>query len=216
MAAMLRLNVGCGQTPTTGWKNYDNSWSVRLANKPIIALVLSKVGILKKWQRDFIGLAKRTGIQWADVTRKIPELDQSVEILYSSHMIEHLDKDQVSGFLKEARRVLAPGGIIRLAVPNIRFHIDNYVQDNDADRFIEKTLLTRPRPKTFFDKLSYLLVGDRHHKWMYDGESLCNKLSAAGFREPRVMEAGTTLIQDPGQLNLREREPESVFVEAIN
>ena len=29
----LKINIGCGDTPTKGWSNYDNSWSVRLAKK---------------------------------------------------------------------------------------------------------------------------------------------------------------------------------------
>ncbi len=213
---MSRLNVGCGQSPTAGWKNYDNSWSVRLAKKPIVARILGKLGILKQWQKDFITVAKQSEIHWADVTRRLPEPDRSVEVLYSSHMLEHLDQDQVATFLKEARRVLVSGGIIRLALPNIRYHVDNYLHDNDADNFIEKTLLACPPRKTSLDKLKHFLVGDRHHLWMYDGDSLCKLLLAAGFQSPQVMESGTTTIRDPGPLNLRERAPESVFVEAVN
>lgn len=213
---MSRLNVGCGQTPTPGWKNYDNSWSVRLAHRPIAARLVGIVGRLEPWQKEFMAVARRSGIQWADVAKRIPEPDRSVAVLYSSHMVEHLDKDQVLRFLKEARRVLLPGGIIRLAVPNIRFHVDNYLQDRDADKFIGATYLTCQRPKSLLDKLKYLLVGERHHQWMYDGESLCKLLSSVGFQKPQVMEPGTTMIKEPGQLNLREREPESVFVEAFN
>ena len=51
---------------------------------------------------------------------------------------------------------------------------------------------------------------------MYDGKSLCNLLSSAGFEEPRILETGLTTIPDPGMLDLKERSPESVFVEAVN
>jgi predicted SAM-dependent methyltransferase len=211
-----RLNVGCGQTPTAGWKNYDNSPSVRLARRPITALLLRKLGMLNSRQQEFIAFTRRSEIHWADATRGIPEPDRSAEVLYSSHMLEHIDKREAMRFLGEARRVLIPGGIIRLALPNIRYFVDKYLQHHDADKFIEDTLLTRPKNRTILDKLKYLWVGDRHHLWMYDGESLCKFLSAAGFRGPQVMEPGTTTIKEPGQLNLREREPESVFVEAVN
>lgn len=213
---MSRLNVGCGQTPTAGWKNYDNSPSVRLARRPITALLLDKLGMLDSRQKEFIAFAKLSEIQWANVTRKIPEPDRSVEVLYSSHMLEHLDKSEAMHFLNEVRRILISGGMIRLAVPDIHYHVDNYLQHKDADRFIEETLLTRPKNKSFLDKLKYFWVGDRHHLWMYDGDSLCKLLSVAGFQNAQVMEPGTTKIKDPGQLNLREREPESVFVEAVN
>ena len=51
---------------------------------------------------------------------------------------------------------------------------------------------------------------------MYDGKSLCNLLSSAGFEEPRILETGLTTIPDPGMLDLKERSHESVFVEAVN
>jgi hypothetical protein len=49
---------------------------------------------------------------------------------------------------------------------------------------------------------------------MYDGESLCRLLSELGFVDAKVAEPGTTIIPNPAPLNLCERCPESVFVEA--
>ena len=131
-------------------------------------------------------------------------------------MIEHLEKLDVASFFKEARRILKSGGIIRLAVPNIKYQVDNYLKDGDADKFIESTYLTRKKPKTIIAKIKHLLIGDRNHQWMYDGKSLCNLLSSAGFEEPKILEPGLTTIPDPGTLDLKERSPESVFVEAVN
>ncbi|MDB4916847.1 MAG: hypothetical protein JWM95_4491 [Gemmatimonadetes bacterium] len=210
------LNVGCGQAPTPGWTNYDNSPSVRLIRKPLRLWVLRRLGIVQAEQEDFIAFARKSAIDWADVTRSIPEANQTVDVIYSSHMLEHLDNEQAMRFLAEARRVLIHGGIIRLALPNIRYHVDNYLQDGDADRFIRAILLTHPRNKTLIEKLKYLWIGERHHAWMYDGASLCKLLTAAGFHDARELESGATSIKDPGALNLRERSPESVFVEAVN
>jgi predicted SAM-dependent methyltransferase len=213
---MSRLNVGCGQSPTAGWKNYDNSPSVRLAGRPVTTLLLSKLGMIPPRQRDFIASATQSGILWANVTRHIPEPDRSVRVVYSSHMLEHLDRDEAVHFLKEARRVLRPAGVIRIAVPDLRYHVDNYLKQKDADKFVDGLLMTHAVDRTLFARLRHLWTGGRQHKWMYDGESLCKLLSATGFQDPRVMESGTTRIDDPGELNLREREPESVFVEAVN
>lgn len=212
----IKINIGCGQTPTKGWKNYDNSWSVRLAKKPLVAFVLGKSGFLSGPQKQFISFAKKEKILWANATKRIPEDTASVDVVYSSHMIEHIEKEEVKIFLKEARRILKSGGILRIAVPNIKHHVENYLQDGDADKFIESTHLTRKRPQTFIEKQKYLILGDRNHQWMYDGNSLCKILSSAGFQEPRVMEAGSTNIAEPGDLDLRERSPESVFVETVN
>ena len=131
-------------------------------------------------------------------------------------MLEHLDRDEAKEFFKEARRVLMSGGIIRLSVPDLRLRMDNYFHDEDADKFIESTLLSRPKPKSLFEKIKYSIVGDRRHMWMYDGKSLCKMLDSHGFENPQVMKPGTTNIPDPGSLDLNERAEESLYVEAIN
>ena len=59
------------------------------------------------------------------------------------------------------------------------------------------------------------LVDDRRqHRWMYDGASLAKLLQDKGFVDVTVLPAGKTGIADPGELNLREREDESAYVEA--
>ena len=143
------------------------------------------MGFLSKHQQDFISCAGKSNIKWADATRHIPEKDTSVGVVYSSHMIEHLEREDALKFLKESRRILKSGGVIRLAVPDIRHYAVNYLKSGDADRFVDDTRLTRKKPKTIIEKIKYLVTGDRGHKWMYDGRSLCKLLSTAGFRVPR-------------------------------
>ena len=212
----IRVNIGCGQTPTEGWNNYDNSLAIRLSGIPLVTQIAVSIGLLSKSQKEFISFARNSDIKWADAARHIPEADGSVEVLYSSHMVEHLDREEAVAFLKEARRVLKTGGIIRLALPNIMYHVENYLEHKDADAFIEDILLTKEKPETITQKLKDVIVGDRHHKWVYDGDSLCRLLLSGGFKDPRVMEPGSTIIKDPGTLDLEERAPESVYVEAIN
>lgn len=131
-------------------------------------------------------------------------------------MLEHLDQKEATQFLAEVRRVLKRGGIIRIAVPNISYHIETYLETGDADLFVKNTGLVQQKPRTFVEKMKYLVVGARNHQWMYDGDSLCNRLTHAGFEKPRTMPPGVTTIAEPGNLNLVERVPESVFVEAQN
>jgi len=211
-----KINIGCGQTPTKGWQNYDNSWSIRLAKNPILATILGKMGFLSEPQQRFISFAQKEHILWANAAQRIPEVNGSINVVYSSHMIEHMEREDVMNFLKEARRILESHGTIRIAVPNIKYHVENYISKEDADKFIEATHLTRKSPKTIIEKIKYLIIGDRNHQWMYDGDSLCRLLSSAGFEDPQIMDAGSTKIADPGELDLSERSPESVFVEAIN
>lgn len=213
---MTRINIGCGATPTAGWVNYDNSPSVRLAQMPALAGTLGRLKLLSSEQREFIAFARRSDIRHADAVRRIPQPDRSADVVYSSHMVEHLDRSEALRFLAEARRVLVPGGIIRIAVPDLRYHVDCYLEEKDADTFMEAVRLGRMRPRGLRQKVTNAIAGDREHHWMYDGKSMSKLLASAGFLDPRVMPAGTTTIPDPEPLDLSERIPQSVFVEATN
>ncbi len=210
----MKVNFGCGATPTPGWANYDNSISVRLAKHPILVAVLGRLGLIDKGQKSLILSARNGDIRWADATARIPLPDASVDVLYSSHMVEHLDRESAKAFFLEIQRVLMPNGIVRIVVPDLEKLVAEYVIQKDADAFIERSLLTRPTPQSILDKLKYLAVGDRHHQWMYDGQSMVRLLITAGFKEPCIIPPGSTLISDPGPLNLWERAEESVYVEA--
>lgn len=213
---MIRVNVGCGQTPTEGWQNFDNSMSIRLAKVPLLVSLLAKLRLLKRSQLEFIEFIRGNAIEYADGAEKLPFATGSVDVVYSSHMLEHLDREEARGFLREARRVLKPGGIIRLAVPDLRGQVQGYLESNDADAFIAGTHLTQERPRTLAKRLRILFVGTRHHQWMYDGASLSRLLISEGFENASVVPAGASRIPDPGNLDLSERKDESVYVEAEN
>jgi SAM-dependent methyltransferase len=209
-----RVNIGCGMTPTAGWQNFDNSFSLKLSKYPRFSSVLYRLKLISSHQMEYISFCKTNNIKWADATKRIPLSNGSAEIVYSSHMLEHLDKNEASLFLSEAKRVLKPGGIIRLVLPDLAKSIAGYNQHKDADSFIESTLMCVPNPRSFSQRLRTAIVGNRHHLWMYDGHSLSKLLLANGFVNPQILASGETNITEPKPLDLNEREEESVYIEA--
>ena len=206
----IRVNVGCGYTPTPGWVNLDNSLTVRLA--PVIRR-LAKVGVVPSGMAGFADVAAAHGIRWCDASRRLPFADGSVDAIYTSHMFEHLGTGPARRFLAEALRVLVPGGILRVAVPDLRLFVQDYVARGDADAFVARTQLAAAADG-FFARLKALLLGARErHLWMYDAASLCRLLGSAGFESPQALPPGTTGLEDPGSLNLAERPDESCYVE---
>ena len=211
-----RVNLGCGMTPTYGWSNFDNSLSVRASKLPLHMIAFAhRFGIINDPTLKYIYFCREHDIEYCDATKKIPRDDNSIEVLYSSHMLEHLDRQEAGDFLREAFRVLASKGIIRIAVPGVSAKINKYLSDGDADQLIESLRTCNGKPRSWLDRLRLAIVGPRHHHWMYDEKSLCRLLEKAGFHDAKALPAGETMILSPGNLNLAERAEESIFVEAV-
>jgi len=211
----LRLNVGCGSTPTPGWLNFDNSLSVRLARYPSALKCLLHLGCITASQLEFANTARDAEVVWADVTRRIPLPNESAEAIYSCHMLEHLDRAAARSFLGEAARVLAAGGILRIAVPDLQRLAQSYIEGaQSADQFVSSLLMSRESPRDWRSRLKHTMIGFRDHRWMYDAHSLANLLERCGFSDITEVPPGKTTIPSPGFLNLHEREPDSIYVEA--
>ena len=211
----IKVNVGCGLSPTPGWLNFDNSVSVRIARWPVISSALARLGFLAPKSAELAEMAQRGNVRFANAATRIPCASGSASAVYSSHMIEHLDRSEARGFLDEVKRVLRPGGVVRIAAPDLSMLIGDYVASGDADGFVAGTHMGLARPAGLRDWAKWTLVGPRHHLWMYDGRSLSRLLGEAGFEDAAVMAPGSTTISWPGQLDLRERAAESVYVEAV-
>jgi hypothetical protein len=207
---LTRINVGCGTTPIPGWTNFDNSWTVRFARYPQAERVLQ---IFSPPRARFAEIVREQTICWADAVRRIPVPERSARALYSAHMLEHLDRQEAHSFLREAHRVLAPGAILRITVPDLSLLARQYVRDGDADAFVGATLLAVRKPRSLAQRVKHVVVGSRHHHWMYDGKSLMKLVADHGFHDVQVLSPGATMIPDPGNLNLFERLEQSVFVE---
>jgi hypothetical protein len=211
----IRINIGCGLSPTPGWANFDNSLSVRIAHWPVIPSVLARFGFLGPQSAKLTEMAQCGSVRFARATARIPCVAGSAAVVYSSHMIEHLDRAEARAFLTEVKRVLRPGGVVRIAAPDLGRLVSDYVATGDADWFVAGSHLGLDRPAGLKGWVKWAVVGPRHHLWMYDGESLTRLLRETGFTDAAVVPAGTTTITNPGLLDLRERASESVYAEAV-
>ncbi len=213
--AFMRTNVGCGSTPTTGWVNIDNSPSVMLARHPAVVALLRWVGLLNSSQMAFIAFCRQHHLVRASATR-LPLPTASADVVYASHLIEHLDRSDADRFLLEVRRVLRGGGVLRLVIPDLQRLVQDYIWSRDADALVDSLLLVAPPARSFREVVTSLLGSPSRHKWMYDESSLCALLTSHGFTEVTVIQAGQTRIHDPGPLDLFERSHQSSYVEAVN
>ena len=210
---MIKLHLGCGDKIYSDFINCDNSTSLKLSKFISAAKLLYFLGIINNDQLRFIKFCKKNDIQYCDVTKKLPYNDMSVDVIYTSHVLEHLSSDQCDFFLAEAFRVLKPGGTLRTCLPDLEYHILSYLEHKDADRFVNEIMMAKPL-KSIASKISVIFLGHRHHQWMYDAESFIKKVSAIGFEHVYKVETGLTKNTGFNSLDLAERHEISFYVEA--
>lgn len=106
---------------------------------------------------------------------QLPMGDQSVSLIYASHVLEHFDRHAYKEVLEEWFRVLKPGGILRISVPDFAACAAAYYENGLADGL---------------SGLVGLIVGGQrdgydYHKMIFDEEFLRRDLLDTGFREVR-------------------------------
>jgi SAM-dependent methyltransferase len=169
----MRLNLGCGAQVVDGWVNVDYALGARLARLPLAGKVAKKLKVTRlDWdERIFIH----------DLTTRFPWPDGSVDAVYSSHTLEHLTKNEGSFFVGESHRVLKPGGLLRIVVPDLRPIVNDYVEGRlRADDFVDALdVLAKPGAGALKRRLAPLF--QYGHKCMYDEATLLELLQEAGF-----------------------------------
>jgi predicted SAM-dependent methyltransferase len=104
--------------------------------------------------------------------RKLPYEDDSVDVIYSSHTLEYLNREEGFEALKEFYRVLKKGGKVYISVPDFRRLAKLYVED-------DVPLFRMLGP--LYGQME--AGGTVYHKTVYDEGSLGDAMRLSGFRK---------------------------------
>jgi SAM-dependent methyltransferase len=69
-----------------------------------------------------------------DVTARLPFADGVFEAVYARRTVEHLAPDEAAAFLREIARITAPGGVIRISVPDTEVLAQTYIEAAERAR----------------------------------------------------------------------------------
>ena len=121
-----------------------------------------------------------------DVRRPWPFAGGAAAEIYAEHLFEHLGwPGEAEHFLAEARRVLRPGGTLRLSVPDLARHVQAYIGRDEA--FHRQFAPFLPvEAATWADALNHHFRQGGEHQYAYDAETLEALLRTAGFDEVRA------------------------------
>ena len=183
----IKLNLGCGSVRPVGWINTDSSLNANIQKIPLAGKKIAKIFNPIEYQD--------TNVVYMNLNKRWKYANDSIDIVYASHLFEHLTIKSSNLFLSEAYRTLKPGGIIRIVVPDMYQICKKYIQEyesadgtTDTTKFIIWAINMHREGQYgeigFFKKLVLEWQGYPHqHKYMYDRYSLALKLKEFKFVE---------------------------------
>ncbi|MBW2998221.1 methyltransferase domain-containing protein [Candidatus Woesearchaeota archaeon] len=140
----------------------------------------------------------------ADINKPLDMIeDNTYDLIYASHILEHVPWFKSVNVLKELFRILKPGGIVEIWVPDFEKIVQTYKEKRIKDSWFMKN------PEHDFMQWvnGRIFAHDREesniynwHKSLYDESHLRNCLEKAGFKDLKRLEKPRAL--DHGWINL--------------
>jgi len=178
----LRINLACGHFASEGWIGIDCSFQSKA-----------------DWYLDL-----RAGL---------PLADQSCSYLFCEHFLEHLAyPEEVQRFLTECYRVLEPGGILRMIVPDAGKFARAYAAGDNS--FLHEASPDSRSPMEALN-LTFHGVPLGEHHYAYDFDTLAKLLQGMGFCQVVLCECGKGSLASALDRQDIPRVLESLYVEAI-
>lgn len=172
----LRLHLGCADTYLDGWCNIDYA-------RP----------------------GRRLDLRW-DLRRRLPFPDRSVDEIFSEHLFEHIPYPGVMDLLRECYRLLQPGGVCRIGVPDFERYARSYLGD---DPLIDEVRPQRPTRALAVAEMFFL----HGHRSSYDVTTLSTMTRTAGFELVEASRSGEgRIVPCPDSPR---RKAETLYIDAI-
>lgn len=193
-----KLNLGCGPVQPAGWINVDGSNRARLAARvPWLDRLLTRAGILSPTE-----FGPQVTIH--SLFKPLPYADDSVACIYAGEVWEHFELPDAVRLTAECHRILAPGGVLRLCVPDgvafWRRYLELFDEQTSRPRGERSAEPLRRHVAMYFKEICtrriWLGSMGHTHKWQYDEVQLVELLESQGFASVERMPFHTSRIPD--------------------
>jgi predicted SAM-dependent methyltransferase len=144
-----------------------------------------------------------------DIREGLPLEDDSLDYIVSIHALPEIPYTDIVGTLRELRRVLKPGGVLRLALPDLDRGIQAYL-NRDEDYF----LVPDEDARAIGSKFIVQMIWYGYSRTLFTYDFTRELLQNAGFTDVARTEYRETASRFPEIVHLDSRERESLYVEA--
>lgn len=137
--------------------------------------------LLPGWLNTDVELHK--GVAYLDCTKPFPFDSNTLSFVFCEHFIEHLEREQGAACLREVHRCLKPGGVFRLATPDLDRFVGLFAPtlDDEQRQYLQKfTGMFGLQDGNACETLNFVMHS-WGHKFLYTRAQLASSLSAAGF-----------------------------------
>lgn len=173
----MNVHYGCGFSSCAGWENFDASPTLRLERIPLIG------AFVKKNSGRF-----PSNVKYGDIVRGLPVKNDSAELVYCSHVLEHLSLADLKIALINTYKILKKGGVFRLVLPDLEYEARKYIDNPDCNAsvdFLKRIILGEEKRDRGIIKAIVNYAGNSRHLWMWDYKSLKLELEKCGFQKVR-------------------------------
>jgi SAM-dependent methyltransferase len=150
------------------------------------------------------------GILVADIREGLPLESDSIDYAVSIHALPELSYPEIVPALRELRRVLKPGGVLRLALPDLDKGVDAY-RRGDSEYFA----VPDDEMRSLGGKLVAQLVWYGYSRTLFVSSFVEEVLGKSGFTSVEHLTFRQTASRFPEIVELDNRPHESLFVEAV-
>lgn len=198
------LNLGCGLEVHKNFINIDSSPHAFISKMPnFIKHIFYNLSEVKNYysKDQYISLLEKNEFFHFNVADNIPVKNESIDAIYSSHLLEHLEKDIAIKLLEESYRVLKKKGIIRISIPDLDI-ASKLLNTDDNEKILKKFFYTFENGNEF-----------SRHRFMYNFTSIKKILLKCGYSQVNRCSFKKGMLEEA--FDLDNREEESLFLEAI-
>lgn len=151
-----------------------------------------------------------------DVRRPLPLADSSVKGLIAEHVIEHLDfHDDVPQVFADFHRVLKPGGVARIIVPDVARFMRAYLERSPAQWAQLGFAKGLPSDMcTSMELVNHVFHQGGEHCFGWDYETMEHSLRKAGFSQVVQQHFGRSLLPELA-IDQPNHAPYSLYVDAV-
>ncbi len=192
-----KVNLGCGPVQPQGWTNVDASLRAKLAARlPLVDKGLTALGMLAPTEFG-------PQVTVHNLQKPLPFSPNTVACIYAGEVWEHFEYPDAARLTGECFRVLTPGGVLRVCVPDgVEFwakYLTLFQSERAKPREQRSAAALRQHVGMYFREIcTRRILGSmgHTHKWQFDEIQLIDLFESQGFSDVARMPYHHSRIPD--------------------